>query len=111
METKRKSKAIPVRLGQKVFLLYRNKHMNDWIEQTTVYMRNNEAFLAPTILDDGLIDECRIEFRYEDYGKTWFKSLKEAKEYLNKTIGTNYKLQKLTFTDCIQYDIYEKESR
>lgn len=97
------------RLGQKVFVYYRG-YSSNWITQSTVYMKNDEEFITPTQLEDGIIDECRITFKFAEYGKTWFKSLKEVKEYLSKTIG-NYKLEKITFTDCVQYDIHEKEDK
>lgn len=52
------------------------------LSKQKVYMKNKSEFITEEAIDVSKIDECRIAYSAEDYGRFWFKSLKDAKTYL-----------------------------
>jgi len=67
-------KKIP-RLGQKVYLLFRNAVFLD-----KVCMKGKESFVCDSAFDPIAIEEVRTPLFYEEYGETWFTSLSELKK-------------------------------
>jgi len=63
------------RLGQKVYLLFRNAVLLD-----KVYMKGKESFVCDSAFDPISIEEVRTPLFYGEYGETWFTSLSELRK-------------------------------
>ena len=49
------------------------------ITRDKVYMKNKEAFITENMMYDDYIPEYREECKFNEYGKRWCKTFKEAK--------------------------------
>ena len=83
-----------IRLNKIVYVLptYSN---GDFVclSKQTVYMKNKTDFIVEDSLDDCVIDECRRSYNIEDdFNIAWFKSLKDARQYV---ASKNRKLKKV----------------
>lgn len=47
-----------------------------------IYMINKNLFILKEQLNEGVINEFRIEYDFKDKNKTWFETFNEAKNYL-----------------------------
>ena len=54
------------------------------ISKVKVIMKNKEMFIHEYAFDDCMIEEFRQPLYFKDYGKTWFKTLKEAQKVYGK---------------------------
>lgn len=59
------------------------------ITKDVVYMKSANEFITEDMLSDFVIDEYRRPCAGEDYGYTWVKTLKEAKEVVRKYCEDN----------------------
>ena len=75
------------RLGQKVYLLFRNAVFLD-----KVYMKGKESFACTSSFDPYSIEDVRTPLFYEEYGETWFTSLGDLKKTV---VEPNNKLVKI----------------
>ena len=85
---------ILVYLNQEPFTLYKQKP----------YMKNKTHFVTEAVLDKYKIDECRRAYSFdEDYGKYWFKSISEAKKFLEANYP-KFKFEKISDThyECVR---------
>ena len=96
-ETTSNMKKIP-RIGQKVYLFF-----NDCVSLESVYMKGKESFACNSAFNYLYIDEYRVPFLYDEYGKTWFTSLSDLKKAV---LEPNEKLVKIHEN---YWEIEEKE--
>lgn len=65
------------KLGQKVYILYES-----FLLCETVEMLGKDSFATPNMFSSITRDEYRLPIRFDEYDETWFKSLADAKTYL-----------------------------
>lgn len=74
------------KIGKVIYVLY----LAGWhkeIHREKVFMYGTEGFICESIVDASLDDNYRIrEYNYNDYNKTWFTSLAEAKLSLKEML-------------------------
>jgi hypothetical protein len=54
------------------------------IVKDKVYMRNATEFITEDMMNNSVDDDYKVPLSLEEYGKRWFKTLEEAKEYVRK---------------------------
>ena len=54
------------------------------IVKDKVYMRNATEFITEDMMNYGIDEEYKVPLGPEEYGKRWFKTLEEAKEFVRK---------------------------
>lgn len=72
------------RLNSKVWIIVFIEGEVYTLSKQKVYMKNKEGFITEETIDDSIMNEARIEYTLDSYGENWFKTFKEAKEYLDK---------------------------
>ena len=66
------------KLNSNIYVIYNG----DCIILDKAKWLGKESFVTADMMSGTICDEYKIELMYKDYNKTWFKTLKEAKEYL-----------------------------
>lgn len=89
------------RLNSYIWLIVFVEGVPYTVSKQQVYMKNKTEFITEEAVCDGVIDEARYSYGVEDYGSSWFKSLKEAKIGLENWI----KDQKKYFNDNYTYSL------
>ena len=64
-------------LGQKVYILYET-----FMVCETVEMLGKDSFATPMMFSSIIREEYRLPIEFNEYGKSWFNSLADAKKYL-----------------------------
>lgn len=71
------------------------------ITKDRVYMKSATEFITEDMISDSVINEYRYPLNANNYGRRWTKTLKEAKESVNKY----FQEEKQYFGNEIQYTI------
>lgn len=85
-----------VRLNQNVYVITFSNGEPYCLTKGKVYMKNNNSFILEDMLSEATIEEYKIPCDFDEEGLRWFRTLKEAREYIK---SKGYILIK-TYDDC-----------